>query len=140
MSGFPLEIVVLFLALLWFRRKPWQRIVIVIIAFSLFRLTGEIIKQGLAVPRLCWNQALTNSLVCPETFSFPSGHAIGAAMAAVILGLIFRSPTAWILGTIILVLVDVSRVASGFHTLTDVIFGSLLGIIFGWLVYRFYWK
>lgn len=140
MSGFPLEIVVLFLTLWWFRRKSRRRIVIVIIAFSLFRLTGEIIKQGLAVPRPCFSQALTNSLVCPETFSFPSGHAIGAAMTAVILGLIFRSPVAWILGTIILVLVDVSRVAGGFHTLTDVIFGSLLGVIFGWLVYRFYWK
>lgn len=146
-SGFPGEIFVLTSALLFIvvrssvasRRQAMRNAVFLLAAFLLFRLTGSMMKTGLAIPRPCWNPDNSSLIPCPESFSFPSGHALGSGMVAMILGLIFRKKTAWIVGISISLLIAVSRVALGVHTPLDVMGGLALGYAFGWMSWRLFW-
>lgn len=146
-SGFPGEVLLLSFALSIVvihaptsrRRRVMRNAVFLLAAFLLFRLTGSVIKIGLAVPRPCWNPARPSLIPCPESFSFPSGHAVGSAMVAVMLGLIFRKKTAWIAGISISLLIAASRVALGVHSALDVVGGLAVGYAFGWISWRLFW-
>ncbi|MEU8380544.1 phosphatase PAP2 family protein [Streptosporangium sp. NPDC048865] len=71
-------------------------------------------------------------------YSFPSGHAMGAALGACILVLILlpflRDRTSrialWVVAAAIMVFVAYSRVALGVHWTSDVIAGVALGVVF----------
>lgn len=145
-SGVPYEITILILVLLFISRKSLtspitlKRIAVAIFAFILFRLIGEFIKSGVAAPRPCWDPAQPSLVHCPESFSFPSGHALGAFMLAVFLSSIFRIRQIWPISLILAILVALSRYFVGVHTFLDISVGSLLGAIFGFLLWKFYWK
>jgi undecaprenyl-diphosphatase len=64
-----------------------------------------------------------------DRFSFPSGHAMNAFALATVLGLAF--PWAASLLALVAASVAVSRVVLGFHFLSDVVAGSLLGALIG---------
>ncbi len=71
----------------------------------------------------------------PKEPGFPSGHA--AVMSFIVVSLILskrRNIIIWILGVTIIVLVDVSRIKKKCHTVTQVIVGTMLGLIVsvGW--------
>ena len=68
-----------------------------------------------------------------KSFSFPSGHAAVAFMAAVVLSKYFKRP-ALFFG--IAALVALSRVYLGDHYPTDVISGAALGAIIGYALVR----
>lgn len=146
-SGFPGEVFVLAFTLSFIiirssiasRRRVMRNAVFLLAAFLLFRLTGSIIKTGLAVPRPCWNPAHPSLISCPESFSFPSGHALGSAMVAMMLGMIFRKKTVWISGISFSLLVAASRVALGVHAPLDVVGGLAVGYTFGWISWRLFW-
>lgn len=140
LAGFPSELLILVLILIAAGKRNWRRIVIAVIAFSLFRLTGEIIKEGTAIPRNCWQTGVKTLISCPDSFSFPSGHALGSAMLAMLISLIYRKKliltSAWGLA----LLVAISRVAVGVHSLVDVAGGTIMGVIFGFIIWKFYWE
>lgn len=139
LAGFPSEILILTLILITAGKKNWRRMLIAVLAFSLFRLTGEIIKEGTAVPRICWQAGVKTLIPCPDSFSFPSGHALGTAMAAMVISLIYRRKQIIVLAWIGALLIAISRVAVGVHSPVDVIGGIIMGIVFGWIIWKFYW-
>jgi len=91
------------------------------------------LKYFLKIPRPCLGLA-----TCPTSYSFPSGHAtvIFAAMTA--LSLHYRNKKLTVFLMLFGLLVSVSRVMLGVHEPLDVIFGSIIGIVSGFLVYRAY--
>ncbi|MBI5356003.1 phosphatase PAP2 family protein [Candidatus Collierbacteria bacterium] len=139
LAGFPSEILILTLVLTAAGKKNWRRILIAILAFSLFRLVGEILKEGTAVPRACWQSGVKTLIPCPESFSFPSGHALGATMVAVITSLIYRRKLIVASTWITAILIAISRVVVGVHSPIDVIGGGIIGVISGLIVWKFYW-
>jgi membrane-associated phospholipid phosphatase len=140
LAGFPSELLILVLILIAAGKRNWRRIVIAVIAFSLFRLTGEIIKEGIAIPRNCWQTGVKTLISCPDSFSFPSGHALGSAMLAMLISLIYRKKLILTLAWGLALLVAISRVAVGVHSLVDVAGGTIMGVIFGFIIWKFYWE
>ena len=140
LAGFPSELLILVLILIAAGKRNWRRIVIAVIAFSLFRLTGEIIKEGTAIPRNCWQTGVKTLISCPDSFSFPSGHALGSAMLAMLISLIYRKKLILTLAWGLALLVAISRVAVGVHSLVDVAGGTIMGVIFGFIIWKFYWE
>ena len=146
-SGFPGEVFVLAFAFVLIlvrssvasRRRTLRNVLFLFAAFLLFRAAGSIVKIGLALPRPCWDPAYPSLVSCPESFSFPSGHALGSAMVAMIVGCIVRKKTVWIIGMMISFLIAASRVALGVHAPLDVLGGLALGYIFGWISWRLFW-
>jgi undecaprenyl-diphosphatase len=118
------------LAMLWFfGPRPWRPQIallflgIIITAFSVF-----IIKFTVKRPRPEgeWGQMYRSS----DPHAFPSGHAARAAMLTLIA---FLSGTWW-LGLILLIwaiLVDLSRISLGVHYISDILGGTLIGIVMG---------
>lgn len=140
LTGLPAEILILTLFLIVAGKRNWRRIIIAVLAFSLFRLAGEIIKEGTAVPRACWQNGVKTLIPCPDSFAFPSGHALGTAMAAAIISLIYRRKPIIILAVWVgVLLIAASRVAVGVHSPIDVIGGMIMGAIAGWIIWKFYW-
>lgn len=140
-SGYPIEALFLvFVLISAIRRKrlSGERAAIVFLAFSLFRLLGEVLKSGLAFPRPCWEKIPAALVACPNTFSFPSGHAIGILMVTVIAGLMSRRRRILIAATVSGIVVAWSRVVVGIHTPLDVLAGAALGGLFGLAVWRLF--
>lgn len=66
-----------------------------------------------------------------DPHSFPSGHAARSAMLTL---LIFLFGPAWLGGVMALwtLLVDYARIALGVHYLSDILVGTVIGLLFGW--------
>lgn len=139
LAGYPSELLILILILVAAGKRDWRRVLIAVLAFSLFRLAGEIIKEGTAVPRICWQTGVKTLIPCPDSFSFPSGHALGAAMLAMTVSLIYRRKLIIVLIWALALLIAVSRIAVGVHSPVDIIGGTIMGIVFGWIIWKFYW-
>lgn len=118
----------------------YKRAIGALIVFFLFRVGGELLKSAIASPRPCWDSLFPSLVACPNTFSFPSGHALGAFFIAMFLGLLVRKKRAWILGGILAFFVGWSRVAVGVHTPVDVIGGAIIGSVGASITWRFYWN
>ena len=139
LTGFPIEVFILTLVLIIVGKRNWRRITITVLAFSLFRLAGEIIKEGVAIPRACWQNEIKTLIPCPDSFSFPSGHALGSAMAAMVISLIYRKKLIAILACGLALLVAVSRIAVSVHSPVDVAGGIIMGVVFSFIIWKFYW-
>lgn len=68
----------------------------------------------------------------PITSSFPSGHATAAMCASILLA--FQYPLLYIAVIPLAIAVGYSRMYTRMHHLSDVIFGFLLGLIYGLIV------
>jgi undecaprenyl-diphosphatase len=79
----------------------------------------------------CWAQLLP-----PDQFSFPSGHSITAFAMATVLGLFYPSLMPGLL--FCAVSIAISRIVLGMHFLSDVIVGSGIGAMIGYLCYVIY--
>ena len=129
LAGFPSEILILTLVLIAYGKKKWRKILIVVLAFSLFRLAGEIVKEGTAIPRACWQNSAKTLISCPGSFSFPSGHATLAFAVAFVFAAKypkFRYPL-----FALAALVAFSRIYIGMHFPSDVLAGAVLGSAVG---------
>jgi len=140
LAGFPVEIIILASVLITAGKKNWRRIAIVLSAFILLRLAGEIIKEAMATPRICWQDGIRTLIPCPDSFAFPSGHALGAAMVAMIISFIYRRKQIIVLTWAVALLIAASRVVVGVHSLVDVAGGIIMGTVFGFIIWKFYWE
>ncbi len=104
-----------------------------LIAVALFltvkRLTGR--ARPCAIEPHCWA-----TLLPPDRFSFPSGHAMSAFAVALPLGLFYNSLLPGLLFCVCSI--ALSRVLLGMHFLSDVIAGSLLGTGLGYLAWNWF--
>jgi undecaprenyl-diphosphatase len=93
---------------------------------ALKRMAGR--KRPTAYEPHCWA-----TLTPPDQFSFPSGHSITAFAIAIPLGLAYPPLMSGLL--FCACSIAVSRVILGVHFLSDVLAGSGLGILLGYLAH-----
>lgn len=129
------------LVVLWFALRKWRReaklFAITMIGASLLNTTLKLaFKRPRPVPFF--------NLLPPESYSFPSGHALASccfygAFAAILTARLTRKRTrtvVWVLATTMFLLIGFSRIYLGVHYTTDVIAGFTAALI--WiLVVRF---
>jgi undecaprenyl-diphosphatase len=74
-------------------------------------------------------------------YGFPSGHALGAVLfAATILVLLNQKNWfAYVLATVVVLAVGISRIFLGVHWLTDILFGYLIGTVWTIICIKFFW-
>ena len=78
-------------------------------------------------------QAYRNFIEKIDASSFPSLHAMRAAVMATILSITFSNPLLTALFSLCAIGVGVSRVLTKRHYVSDVIVGLLVGVLVGWL-------
>jgi len=121
----------------------WRQALVVIVAVGGGQIVSSLLKLGIDRPR----PDLVSHLVNVQTLSFPSGHAMMAAVTYLTLGSMLagivpgRSTRIYVLGVAILItlLVGVSRVYLGVHWPSDVLAGWCAGFAWAtlcWLVER----
>lgn len=120
------------LLILIFRKKDKTIGGILILAgLTVSYYATSVIKDLVRRPRPFMSLADVNSLAAGKGFSFPSGHATIAFMAAFILSRYFKKPF-WLF--LLASLVAVSRVYLGVHYPIDVVAGSCLGLVLGYVL------
>lgn len=121
-------------ALWWWRTRRWRDPVLLIGAMLLAVGVSSLVKMLVARPRPD-ETAMTVPGV-ETSFSFPSGHTIGAATLVLVLGYLVwsrrggaRALVGWVVGSVLLVaLVGGSRLYLGYHFTTDVLAGASLAV------------
>ncbi len=86
-------------------------------------------KRPCEIEPHCWSAMLP-----PDKYSFPSGHSITAFAVATALGLFYPQLAAVLLMAALLI--AVSRIFLGMHFFSDVLVGSALGILLGFVSYH----
>ena len=126
-----------------YKRKFLVLILMIIIAITLSDQSSVLFKNSFQRLRPCHEPALEGLVHivkgrCGGSFGFVSSHASNAFTAAIFSLLLIRKR--WFTYSMIFwaLLVGYSRVYLGVHYPGDVICGSLVGVIIGWGVYKFY--
>jgi len=128
------------LVLLWFvGPRDWRPQIALLFLGIFFTAVSVLILKFLIKrprPEGEWGQVYRSS----DPHSFPSGHAARATMLTVIMLL----TGFWWIGLIMVIwtlLVDISRIGLGVHYFSDILVGTLIGILVGVLavwVYSFF--
>ncbi len=144
-AGNLILLIVAFLA--WRAWFDWRHGLLVTTALGLSigagDFLGTLIKSWIARPRPCHVLLNVQELAgCGKMFSLPSNHAVNAATAAALLGVLFPG-TRWPMA-ILVVVGGLSRVYLGAHYPTDVLagwcLGGLLGATVGYLIVQRPWS
>jgi membrane-associated phospholipid phosphatase len=109
------------------------------IMLSLSFCSNELLKDLFAIPRpyaVNPEVATDAAQASAEDYSFPSGHAQGAATFWGGLALHYQRGWLWVLAIAMMVLVALSRVVLGVHYPIDVVAGLVIGFSFAWLSIR----
>ena len=123
-----ISISLLSMVILWLRRRDYAGI----IAVFVFVLGGNILNKLIK----SWTQRERPDINgIQEGYSFPSGHVmVGFIMYGLIVYMLFHHSThpflktiSFIVGTLLLVIIGISRIASGEHYATDVVAGYAFG-------------
>ena len=93
----------------------------------------SVLKDALAVPRPC-----VGELLCPQSYSFPSGHAAVVFAFALVASCMTRKRGLAFILFVFAILVAISRVVLNYHYIRDVVAGALVGLCIGFLFYRSY--
>ena len=99
-----------------------------VMAIFLFRVLKRTSrrKRPCEIEPHCWA-----SILPPDKYSFPSGHSITAFAVAIPLGLFYPYLETTLLAAACLI--AISRIVLGMHFLSDVIAGSAIGLVLGFL-------
>jgi undecaprenyl-diphosphatase len=79
----------------------------------------------------CWS-----SILPPDKYSFPSGHSITAFAVALSIGLFYPDLQGCLLA--VAFLIASSRIILGMHFLSDVLAGSAIGTVLGFVSYHIF--
>lgn len=77
-----------------------------------------------------------NQLVYSAGPSFPSSHAVNSFTVATLITLFFKNKFYSVIAYFFAFVSAYSRVYVGVHYPSDVLFGAILGILLGWLIYK----
>ncbi|MGL4739555.1 MAG: phosphatase PAP2 family protein [Sarcina sp.] len=128
----------LLLAAIFLFFKKLRKVGILIFLGELLNIiVVTILKDTIQRPRPFLTLPNYHPLITPPTsFSFPSGHASSAIVAALIIAYYLKK---WAIPAFTLAfIIGFSRIYVGVHYPSDVIVGFLIGIICGYLVMLFY--
>jgi undecaprenyl-diphosphatase len=139
----PLYLAILIVLGIKYKRKFLVIILMIIIAITLSDRLSFFIKNGIQRLRPCHEPDIEGLVHIVKgyrggLYGFVSAHASNAFMVAVLSLLFIRKK--WFTYSMIFwaLLVGYSRIYLGVHFPGDVICGSILGIMIGWGVYKFY--
>ena len=124
---------------LWFKKMRGLALVLAIaLAVSVSDFLGATLKELIARDRPCHVLSHIKDIAnCSNSFSFPSNHAVNSFTFATIVTLAYKNLT--FLLYVSALLVGYSRVYLGVHYPTDVLSGALLGILIGFLGYKYFY-
>ena len=137
-SQYVLALIVLYLAL---SSQKWLKVSIIAVLSAVVARLG--IKQLVllfihrARPFVSHPEIhpLINSPISENLQSFPSGHAIFFFALAMVI--YFNNKKWGIFFFVSAILMGIARIAVGVHYPTDILGGAVLGIICGWLTYKY---
>ncbi len=135
--------------LIWkYKQRAWLMVLLIIpliVASDMF--TSEILKPLTGRLRPSHQPGLGNLLHYVNNyrggiFSFPSSHAANSFALITYLCLITAKQIKWLLYLLIpfAVLVSYSRMYLGVHYPSDVLVGTIIGVLLGWIFYKIYFR
>lgn len=124
---FWIALTVLFLVWKKHRRCGWNMLTAILLSV----VSGNLILKHLAArPRPCWiNTGIDMLVAIPKDYSFPSGHSMVSFAAAV--AMLQYDKRMGIPAVILAALIALSRLYLYVHFPSDVLVGTLMGILFG---------
>ena len=126
---FPLRLAALLLVVWLLRRRARRLAIFVVTTMTVGGVLGVLLKVLIGRHR----PDLLDPVARAAGFSFPSGHALNAALAAgvfvlVLLPVVRRRRLLWAAAVAVTVLTGLSRIVLGVHWTSDVLAGWLLGV------------
>ena len=122
------------LALMLARNGKWRKAGLALMAgITVAYYATDFLKYFFARPRPFTVLPDVHKLVSASQFSFPSGHAAQAFMAASVLAGFFKK---YIIFFTLAALIGFSRVYCGVHFVSDVMGGAVLGIAIGYAIVK----
>ena len=123
---------------LWFKRMRGLALVLATaLAVSIADFLGATLKELIARDRPCHVLAnIAKDIAnCSNSFSFPSNHAINSFTFSTIIALAYKKIAFFLYVSALLI--GYSRVYLGVHYPTDVLAGTLCGILIGYTGYKY---
>ncbi|MGL4383093.1 MAG: phosphatase PAP2 family protein [Bacilli bacterium] len=119
------------LILLWLQRKHFNLTIIknITIIFLTNTLIVEVIKRIVKRPRPYTTDIITNLISIQNSYSFPSGHAASSFVMATLLSYYYKQYSLYFY--ILASLIAFSRLYVGVHYFSDILTGSILGLVVG---------
>ncbi len=110
--------------------------VIMLIGLGVGALVGNIIlKPLIARPRPCWiNETVSLLISIPRDYSFPSGHTLSSVIGAVFLTVANRK--FGFIAIPLAALIAFSRLYLYVHFPSDILAGSVLGIVIAYILWK----
>ena len=118
-------------SVLWWRGRPRAGVLLVAATLGAWVLDVEL-KGLFDRVRPTFDDPLARS----SGPSFPSGHAMVAAAAAIACALVVRRRVVWVGAVAFTIVIAATRVLLGVHWLSDVVVGAVLGAAWAWTCAR----